>query len=691
MSSALEVFFNRNVLHKSTFYLLIYLLTFCVCDLRLITVLSMQVLVNDVNDSPPVFSATSPLRLSIPETTVPGDQMATFQLPVATDADGPANNVVSYRLQPETDSSLDYFRLSLVNSSATEITEVRLLVVSALDREAMSEHRLMLVAYDGGVPALSTSLLVIVNVDDANDNRPVFDRPEYDVTLPETSQVGTEVAVLLAVDADVGANGRVTYRFSERGRGREDFRLDERSGVVVVGRRLDFARQSEYRLGVLAEDGGVGGLASFAMLTVSLLDENDHAPVIDVHTAAGDSGSVTVDLPRRGSTAAVDRFVAHVSVTDDDGGDNGRVMCWLNASRVEVTEHPVTDHLRRSEPSTTVAPPSDVSSNLDRNQSNVTTMAAAFDLVWLYEDEYKIQLTTNVSATQDGMDNVGYDVIVTCRDHGLPVAMTSSAAIHVTIHHDDSLPSIAAATPEGNIGPRFVFPAPGNDTVYVKTGLPVGHVVAIVRAAGSGNDVALSYELVDGNGSTYFDVDRTSGHVVTAVPLPVDNATTLKLIVGVGGTSGDRNVSMFSLAELYVVTWTGSPLPVATTVTSVPGGSKGLGQWSLWLVGQNLSSVALVVVVSCSLVLGAVIFAGIFLVCRKSRRTDWLSLRRPQCGSRKLTSSYHVAVEFTASDDGLNNIAMATASHAPATSLIGILYFKSYIHCRYQPTCQWRF
>jgi len=83
------------------------------------TVMYIQVFVNDINDNSPVFSASSPLRLSISETVVPGDPMATFQLPIATDADGPANNVVGYQLQLETDS-FDCFQLSLVNSSATE-------------------------------------------------------------------------------------------------------------------------------------------------------------------------------------------------------------------------------------------------------------------------------------------------------------------------------------------------------------------------------------------------------------------------------------------------------------------------------------------------------------------------------------------------------------------------------------------
>jgi len=639
-------------------------------------------LINDVNDNSPIFSASSPLRLSISEAAVPGDQMSTFQLPTATDADGPDNSDVGYQLQPETHSLADNFRLSVVNSSATGSSEVRLRLVNGLDREMQAEHRLTLVASDSGVPALSASLLIIVNVEDSNDNRPVFERPEYDVSVPETAEVGAKVAVVRALDADAGANGQVTYRFSERGRGRDDFRLDGGTGVVVVGRRLDFARQREYRLGVLAADGGVGGLASFVMLTVHVIDENDHAPLIDVQTAEdGPRGSVSVDVPRHATVE--DRFVAHVSVTDDDGGDNGRVTCWLNAS-----QRTTSDGLRRSTAAYTTTPSvAAATSKSDRNQfiDDVTAMAApAFDLVRLFENEYKIQLTINASTTPDDVTESEYNVSVTCRDHGFLVRMTSSTVIHVTIRHvddddeDDSLSAAGSATTiSSNSGqPRFVFPSPSNDTIHVSAGLPVGHVVAVVlaTAAGTGSeDVSLSYELVNGNGSTYFDVDRTSGRVKLVASLRVDQNATFKLIIGVSGAD-DSSITVFALAELYVVTWTVEAGPVTSLANGGNAGGLG-GDWSLWLLGHSWSNVALMVVISCSLVLGAVLFAAVLVVHRKSRCRvqHWLALRRrrPQTRRRKLTSSYHVAVEFTANDDGLNNVAMATASHEPATGLIG--------------------
>ena len=52
-----------------------------------------------------------------------------------------------------------------------------------LDRETKSIYRLCITAFDGGNPARTGLLDVVVKVTDANDNHPIFEYSAYEVCL----------------------------------------------------------------------------------------------------------------------------------------------------------------------------------------------------------------------------------------------------------------------------------------------------------------------------------------------------------------------------------------------------------------------------------------------------------------------------------------------------------------------------
>ena len=67
----------------------------------------------------------------------------------------------------------------------------------------MKRHRFRVSASDRGSPKpLSGSALVDVTVEDANDNRPKFEKDEYMVKLSDKAQRGQFVAQVKAVDED---------------------------------------------------------------------------------------------------------------------------------------------------------------------------------------------------------------------------------------------------------------------------------------------------------------------------------------------------------------------------------------------------------------------------------------------------------------------------------------------------------
>lgn len=63
-----------------------------------------------------------------------------------------------------------------------------------LDYETWQRHSLIVTASDSGLPSLSNNLTIFIEVQDVNDNAPVFELSEYKVdvleSLPSHSQVG---------------------------------------------------------------------------------------------------------------------------------------------------------------------------------------------------------------------------------------------------------------------------------------------------------------------------------------------------------------------------------------------------------------------------------------------------------------------------------------------------------------------
>lgn len=58
---------------------------------------------------------------------------------------------------------------------------------------------------------LSAQTYVHIEIDDLNDNRPVFSPQEYAVSISSHTPPGTEIINVIAADADSGRFGQVTY------------------------------------------------------------------------------------------------------------------------------------------------------------------------------------------------------------------------------------------------------------------------------------------------------------------------------------------------------------------------------------------------------------------------------------------------------------------------------------------------
>ena len=163
-----------------------------------------------------------------------------------------------------------------------------------------------------------------------NDHAPRFESDRVVVNVPEDLEIGDVVTMLNATDDDVGINAEIRYRYQETlvpRELREMFVLEEKTGIIRVGRKMDFEDQSSHVLYVEARDQGVNSVPVYATVVINVLDRNDNQPVIKVSFLDQES-----DVPVISEAAAVGSFVAFVSVTDRDRGDAGRVETSLQDS-----------------------------------------------------------------------------------------------------------------------------------------------------------------------------------------------------------------------------------------------------------------------------------------------------------------------------------------------------------------------
>lgn len=281
---------------------------------------SVELLVSDVNDNPPVFGQGA-YRAVLPEDTPVGRLVAQAH---ATDRDLGANRRLSYSL-------VDGPPVFSVNAQSGLVRLER-----PLDREVCDRFNLTLQAQDHGQPPLATRVPLTVLVQDVNDSPPEFTQQVYAIAVSEAAPLGSPIdAGLRAVSRDAGVNAQITYSLVA-GNEQGHFSIEPSTGVLRVSRLLDYEQVRGYQLAVEARDGGEPPLSARAWLNVTLLDANDNAPVfggpysasvredaspghpvLQVQASDADSsGELRYTLLQPGGPFALDPSTGQLSVAD---------------------------------------------------------------------------------------------------------------------------------------------------------------------------------------------------------------------------------------------------------------------------------------------------------------------------------------------------------------------------------------
>ncbi|KXJ29356.1 Fat-like cadherin-related tumor suppressor-like [Exaiptasia diaphana] len=177
--------------------------------------------------------------------------------------------------------SLDSTGQSLFNVGPlnADTKSVNLTLKTALNRELNTRYEFKAFVSDN--PSDITrrrEKTFFVTVIDVNDNKPVFSKQSYRVSVPENATLNTLLLTVSATDADEGTNGDVKYRFSNDSRSVDKFEIHS-NGTITLKGALDYEKESSYELTVVAEDGGVPQQRKTCTVVIDVIDISDMPPV----------------------------------------------------------------------------------------------------------------------------------------------------------------------------------------------------------------------------------------------------------------------------------------------------------------------------------------------------------------------------------------------------------------------------
>jgi len=282
-----------------------YSLNVFVNDSRFVSTSQLNITVLDENDNIPQFSQVG--TLSFNEESSNGSLIGQVN---ATDADSGVNQIITY----------SFVQSSTANLFTINTTTGEIFTAIILDRESLvqqskflppaSQMTFQVQATDGGTPSLFSQTDVTVELNDINDNAPVFVNPISMVDVSESTSVGDLIATVMATDADIGENARILYSLN----GSALFYVNISTGEIFLNGTLDYETDIEHTIVVTATN--PDRLHSTTLsIEIRVTNENDNSPMF--------IGAPYTAMVAENS--AVGTFVVNVSATDADSGILGEV------------------------------------------------------------------------------------------------------------------------------------------------------------------------------------------------------------------------------------------------------------------------------------------------------------------------------------------------------------------------------
>ncbi|XP_072295798.1 protocadherin beta-15 [Eucyclogobius newberryi] len=159
---------------------------------------------------------------------------------------------------------------------------------------------------------------LVLDIDDVNDNSPVYATEEIKLDILESSNIGRRFPLESAQDPDFGTNSVRGYKLTPN----EHFTLEHSTQIngvmypeLVLKKMLDYETQREHVLKINAIDGGNPARSGTASILVRVLDANDNVPVFTQRV-------YKVSVPENSPMGTV---IVRLNATDADDGLYGTI------------------------------------------------------------------------------------------------------------------------------------------------------------------------------------------------------------------------------------------------------------------------------------------------------------------------------------------------------------------------------
>lgn len=291
----------------------------------------IQLIVVATDSGVPPLSSTTTVRIHINSKSHIKPHYLQHQYRTTINENTPRGTVVTKLLSVDSAAELSelngiFFEIITGDDEGLfEVTypESFLILTKPLDREKNDYYHLRIQMMEVGMQMQmhkednSSIINVFVSVEDANDEKPIFQSNKYEIELSESVPLKHSVMKIVALDNDQPntPNSEVVYDITS-GNDMGMFSIDLITGVLSVNKHLDYDTGTQnYNLILRACDSAVIPYCSLQSLVIKLKDENNHEPKFPVHEY----------LEFVGENEPVGLSVFTARATDIDAGEYGKV------------------------------------------------------------------------------------------------------------------------------------------------------------------------------------------------------------------------------------------------------------------------------------------------------------------------------------------------------------------------------